>query len=451
MTIVEPGSPGSRRATGRFFAEAVHDYALQHAGQSVSVLQAGCLAPLRELGLGGLSERGYLVSVAVVDSDQPLPRRVFEDTASAYDDVFTGDLRTVPIPPRAYDVVYCALLLERVRHVELVLDRLTGALKPGGLLLVRTGDRYTAASVLDRLLPGPVRRAVWSRFRPGVPGPFSPVYEKTVSQDGIAAYMHTHGLVIAARATELTPPQRPARLSALVRLGCAVIAGLTGGRYSDGHDELLFVIRKPLDQFARVLLADPPGGDAGVDGTRLAVLADHRARGDDRTLADLHPGQDRDAGAEPAAGADVDLLVVGHPGHLAVLGDVVGRGDDHGLRADERVAADVDAALALEAAAAVDVAAVADAHLAGLERALLEPGDLTADAQAGQPQQAAAQRDRQQGRGGRGHAAHPAQHLGGVIRRRQDRVRTAVPQFRFGQRTYAGGRCHNLLQARSNN
>jgi hypothetical protein len=27
----------------------------------------------------------------------------------------------------------------------------------------------------------------------------------------------------------------------------------TGGRYSDGHDELLDVIRRPLDQFACVL------------------------------------------------------------------------------------------------------------------------------------------------------------------------------------------------------
>lgn len=310
--------------TSKFFAGAVRDYALQHAGQPVSVLQAGCLAPLRELGLGDLTDGGYKISVAVVDSDQSLPRRVLEDTESAYDDVFTGDLRTVPIPQRSYDVVYCALLLERVRHVDLVLDRLTAALKPGGLLLVRTRDRYTAAALLDRMLPGPVRQAVWARFRPGVPGPFSPVYEKTVSRDGIAAYMLLHGLVIAARASELSRPERPGRLSGLARFGCAVIAGLTRGRYSDGHDELLYVIRKPLDQFARVLLADPAGGDAGIDCARLAVLVDDRAGGDNRSLADRHAGQDRDAGAEPAAGADAHRLVVGHPGDLAILVDVVG-------------------------------------------------------------------------------------------------------------------------------
>src|SRR6202012_4089965 len=138
----------------------------QCLGRPISVLQAGCLAPLRELGLGELAEGGLDVSVTLVDSDQPLARRVLRDTASAYDDVITGDLRTVPIPQRAYDMVYCALLLERVRHVELVLDRLTAALKPGGLLLLRTADRYTAAALLDRMLPRPVRRAIWSRSRP---------------------------------------------------------------------------------------------------------------------------------------------------------------------------------------------------------------------------------------------------------------------------------------------
>ena len=155
MTTAERGKPGSQHAAGRFFAEPVRDYVLQHLGQPISVLQAGCLAPLRELALDELAEGGFDVSVTAVDSDDPLAKRVLRDTQSAYDDVITGDLRTVPIPQRAYDVVYCALLLERVRHVELVLDRLTSALKPGGLLLVRTGDRYTATAFLNRMMPRP--------------------------------------------------------------------------------------------------------------------------------------------------------------------------------------------------------------------------------------------------------------------------------------------------------
>lgn len=253
MTTTGRGTPGAHQAASRFFADPMRDYVLQCLGRPVSLLQAGCLAPLHELGIGELTEGGFDISVTAVDADLPLARQVLHDTQSEYDDVITGDLRTVPIPQRAYDVVYCARFLERIQHVELVLDRLTSALKPGGLLLIRTGDRYSAAALLDRTLPGPVRKAVWARFRPDVPGPFPPVYDKTVSEDGIASYALMRGLVIAARGSELTRPGYPAGLSSSVRITCAAIDRLTRSRYADSHDELLFVIRKPLDRFARVV------------------------------------------------------------------------------------------------------------------------------------------------------------------------------------------------------
>jgi SAM-dependent methyltransferase len=253
MTTADRGTPSAQRISNPFFAEPLRDYALQSLGQPVSLLQAGCLAPLRELDLGQLAEDGFEISVTAVDADDPLAKKVLHETASAYDDVLVGDLRTVPIPPRKYDIVYCALLLERVEHVELVLDRLVGALKPGGLLLLRTGDRRSAAGLLDRKLPGPARKAIWSRLHPGIPGPFPAVYEKAVCDQGIASYTLMRGLVIAARSAQLTLPKQPARLSSSVRITCAAISRLSRGRFEDGHDELLYVIRKPQDRFARVV------------------------------------------------------------------------------------------------------------------------------------------------------------------------------------------------------
>jgi SAM-dependent methyltransferase len=253
MTTADRGTSSTQRRTNPFFAEPLRDYVLQGLGQPVSLLQAGCLAPLRELGIGQLAEGGFDVSVTAVDADHPLAKKVLQDTGSAYDDVIVGDLRTVPIPQRKYDIVYCALLLERVQHVELVLDRLVSALKPGGLLLLRTGDRRCAAALLDRLLPQPARKAIWSRLHPGVPGPFPAVYEKSVCHQGIASYALMRGLVIAARREQLSLPSQPARLSSSVRITCAAIARLSRGHFEAGHDELLYVIRKPQDRFARVV------------------------------------------------------------------------------------------------------------------------------------------------------------------------------------------------------
>lgn len=255
MTMIGDGTPSARAGSSpsRFFAGPLRDHVLAGLARPVSVLQAGCLAPLRELGISQLQEDGFEVAVTVVDADDPLARQVLGQTGGAYDDVIVGDLRTVPLPPRGFDVVYCAGLLERVSHVELVLDRLNGALRPGGLLLIRVADRESAVGLLDRWLPRPVRHAMWQRMHPGVPGPFPAVYEQAASARGIASYALMRGLVIAQRAAACTPPARPRRLSSGVRLACALISWLSRGRFDNGHDELLYVIRKPQDRFARVV------------------------------------------------------------------------------------------------------------------------------------------------------------------------------------------------------
>jgi SAM-dependent methyltransferase len=255
MTTIGNGAPRARTGTSpsQFFAESLRAWLLAGSPRPVSVLQAGCLAPLRELGIGELEETGYDISLCVVDSDEPLTRQVLDQTQDLYDRVIVGDLRTVPLPPRGFDIVYCGQLLERVSHVELVLDRLISALRPGGLLLIRLGDRDSAWGLLNRRLPGVARRAIWHSLSPGVPGPFPAVYERAATQRGIASYALMRGLVIAQRSADYTLPGNSRRLSSTMRITCAVICRLSRGRFCDSHDELLYVIRKPQDRFARVV------------------------------------------------------------------------------------------------------------------------------------------------------------------------------------------------------
>jgi SAM-dependent methyltransferase len=259
--VSKHGVSKTRAGAGQFFTDPLREYMLARPGRGsrrpVCVLQAGCLAPLRELGLGELAESGYEISVSVVDADHPLARSVLDQIGDTYDNVIVGDLRTVPLSPRGFDVVYCGHLLERVPYVELVLDRLVSALRPGGLLLIRLADRDSARAALDRWLPDPVRQAIWRRLYPRVPGPFPAVYEQAASERGVASYTLMRGLVIAQRSAEYTLPASPRRLSSSVRLTCAAIARLSRGRYDDSHDELLYVIRKPEDRFARVVGGSP--------------------------------------------------------------------------------------------------------------------------------------------------------------------------------------------------
>jgi SAM-dependent methyltransferase len=241
-----------------FFAQPVHDYVYQSLGRPVTLLRAGCITPLAELGLDKLRQDGFDISVVTVDADHGRRAQTEEQPQG---EVMIGDLRAVPLPPRSFDVVYCSLLLDRISHAQLVLDRFTATLRPGGLLLLRIRDRDTAGGFLDRRLPGLARRALWARLYPDEPGPFPAVYEPTGSSRGIAAYMLMRGLVITQRRSARTLPHQPERLIRFLTLARGLIAWLSRGRLTDAHDEMLFVIRKPLDRFARVVLSlRRPGG-----------------------------------------------------------------------------------------------------------------------------------------------------------------------------------------------
>jgi hypothetical protein len=50
-----------------------------------------------------------------------------------------------------------------------------------------------------------------------------------------------------------TWPDAPGRLDRTVTSACRLICRLTRGRLTDAHDEVLYVIRKPEDHFARVV------------------------------------------------------------------------------------------------------------------------------------------------------------------------------------------------------
>jgi hypothetical protein len=250
------------------FAHPVRECAHRSLGQPVRVLRAGIGTPLDELGLSQLRDRGYEITVVTVDQPGPWAPAPSGGPGA---DVRLGDLRAVPLPPRSFDIVHCALLLDRIRHVELVLDRLTAALRPGGFLLLHIRDRDCALGLLDRRLPRPARRRLRARTAAaavlagpagragppsaarGTPGPFPAVYERVASDRGIQAYARMRGLLITQRETARTWPDGPDRLARTVAATCRLISRLTRGRLTDAHDEVLYVIRKPEERFARIV------------------------------------------------------------------------------------------------------------------------------------------------------------------------------------------------------
>ena len=261
------------------FAQPIRDYLHQVLGRPIAVLRAGCRTPIEELGLEKLRASGYEIGITTVDQDSPAARAAASaaaalaaadgDPAGAAADgdpagaaapasaagagAILGDLRMISLPPRSFDIVHCAFLLERIPHAALVLDRFVAALRPGGLLLLRVRDRDCAAAALDRITPEPVRRTVWARLHAGEPGPLPAIYDPVTSARGLQAYALSHGLVVVRREMARTVPEPPSRLTGAIGVARALIAWLSRGRLTDAHDELLYVIRKPEDRFARLV------------------------------------------------------------------------------------------------------------------------------------------------------------------------------------------------------
>jgi SAM-dependent methyltransferase len=256
-----PGGHAERLAPSELVAARIWSYADQHPGHRIEVLEAGCGRRSDDLGVRRAHAGGLDVHLSGVDDDAPLTQAVAARRTDL-DTVTLGDLRTVPLRPRSFDIVHCDRLLERIPCAELVLDRLVNALKPGGLLVLRMADRDCASGFIDRKLPGPARRLVWRWLHPGRPGPYPAVYDVVVSRHGIHWFTLMRGLAVVERRALAVGAvgaegaegaegagQRRRRFAAV----CGLVAWLSRGHITAGHDELLMVIKKPENRFARVL------------------------------------------------------------------------------------------------------------------------------------------------------------------------------------------------------
>jgi hypothetical protein len=232
------------------FTRFAADYAAEHPGRAITLLQAGCITAGPELDIAALEASAPGLTISRVDEDSLIVRAAAAVRPELSTAAFS-ELRTLAIAPRSVDLVQCSMLMHRVSNAELVLERLVGALRPGGLLFLRTADRETAAGFLDRRLPEFARAMAWRSAWPGQPGPFPACYESIASSRGVEAFVVKHGLAIAHRQMCSGPrrPGRAGRIPAAERL----VTSLSRGRLAASHDELRYVIRKPEDRYARVL------------------------------------------------------------------------------------------------------------------------------------------------------------------------------------------------------
>ena len=247
--VVADESPAPGGVTGLFTKFAL-DLAGQRPGRTLAILQAGCTTAGPELDLRALRARGHQLDVTMID-DQTTASRSALAARPELAAATLGELRLLPVRPRSADIVQCSLLLHRISDAETVLSKLAAAVRPGGLLLLRMSDPGSAMGFLDRRLPQLARAVAWRSSRPGQAGPYPVRFEAVASARGIETFANRHGLAIAHRGTASSP--RSLSRPQLARAAARLTAWLSRGRLATDHDELYYVIRLPVDRFARVL------------------------------------------------------------------------------------------------------------------------------------------------------------------------------------------------------
>ncbi|GLW97583.1 class I SAM-dependent methyltransferase [Microtetraspora sp. NBRC 16547] len=234
------------------FSKKIREQWTEQLGRKLDILVAGCgRASTSIFGDGNMDRFGSRVSG--IDEDLPT-LRAYATKRDDLDSFTLGDLRNVPIPQRSYDVIFVDFLLDRIRNAELVMDRMSAGLRPGGLMLIRLRDRSSAYGFCDRMLPSWVRRMLWKGFVPaGTVGPLPAVYEPVSSREGIQAYCLMRGLMITEDHARTSGPACRGPRASMVETICRIVDKLSGGRLPAGHDEIIVVVRKPQNHFARLI------------------------------------------------------------------------------------------------------------------------------------------------------------------------------------------------------
>jgi SAM-dependent methyltransferase len=244
MSLLEIGKPQPQptvKFDSALFERHIGEYAASHPG-TLRILEAGC-GRHWTLDLAGVDFR-----LTGVDLNADAMRMRME--VGDLDETVVGDLRTVALPADSYDVAFSSFVLEHVAGAEQVLDRLTAALRPGGLLLVRVPDRDPVFGFITRNSPHwlhvQYKRRIRRSKRAGTPGhgPFPTVYDKVVSWRGMHEYCAANGLEIVDACSSNYYLRAFGPFEGLADGALRVIAMLSFGRLTADYSNLALVIQK---------------------------------------------------------------------------------------------------------------------------------------------------------------------------------------------------------------
>lgn len=166
-----------------------------------------------------------------------------------------GDLESVYLPERDFDLVVCWQVLEHLPNPECVLDRLVRAAKSGGLIIVGVPNVMSLKGLATKFTPHVVHVWAYRRLfgRPsagtGDQAPFPTYMRRSIHPTALEAYARRQGLVIERAWFSESSFQRSLRARlhlppSVWRAFAVGIHALSVGRLSAEKTEFTIVFRK---------------------------------------------------------------------------------------------------------------------------------------------------------------------------------------------------------------
>ena len=215
--------------------------------EAISILEAGC----GQRWLLRLDGKKFFLTGVDIDKDALEMRKSIRKDL---DEAIHGDLRTIDLGTRRFDVIYSAFVLEHIQGAEAVLSRMVNWLKPGGIIIIEIPDPNSVKGLITRITPHWFH-VFYYRYVLGIPtagrpghGPYRTYFDRVVSRRGIREFCDRKGLQIQAEYAFATDGPDKKAMRVLIGTITRTISLLTFGMASDRHADLLYVLRSsPAD------------------------------------------------------------------------------------------------------------------------------------------------------------------------------------------------------------
>lgn len=211
----------------------------------VKVLEAGCGEYPSPIGLE--DAESYIVGIDL--SQQQLDRNGWVDQK------IRADLETYQLPTADFDVVVTWDVLEHLPTPERVLIKLSEAVRPGGILIVKVPNVLSAKGLITKLTP--YRFHVWvyehvfGYTNPGKDDrpPFRTFLHRAIAPRALLRFARDHGLSVEMFAAYEADKQANVRAryrvtGRLWRVVRRFVTGVTLGRVDPEATELIAVFRR---------------------------------------------------------------------------------------------------------------------------------------------------------------------------------------------------------------